>query len=234
MIPVIAIGSLKSSGSTTLGLTLAGVAAAANIPVTIIDGAHDPDAAIWAGKRSLPRRLGVVRETNPSEIETMVRGARRRGEAMIIDCGTNPELLRLAERMADKTLIPVRFSPLSADAAIATDALFDATPGLGRPGRERAFVASAITPIHSRIARVVESLIASSATKRLQVGLSLRAAYEAPFLNGGSLFSLDDDEAPGLDRARAEAAMLAYEVGLLQVAGTRRDAPARLDARIAA
>ena len=72
-----------------------------------------------------------------------------------------------------------------------------------------------MTPIPSRVARAVEDLILASPTPRLPVGLSLRAAFEAPFLSGGSLFTLADDEAPSLDRARAEAAMLAYEVGLL-------------------
>ncbi|RFC66179.1 chromosome partitioning protein ParA [Fulvimarina endophytica] len=216
-IPVIAIGSLKSSGTTTLALTLAGVVAAANIPILLIDAARDGDATNWAAKASIPAKLRVERETETVEIERLVRGARRRGEAVIIDCGTLPEQLRFAERMADTTLIPVRFSPLSAYAAIETDRLFDETPGIGRPDRKRAFVASAITPIHSRVAKAVEGLIARSTTQRLSVGLSLRAAYEAPFLTGGTLFGLDEADAPGLDRARAEAATLAYAVGLLQM-----------------
>ena len=215
MVPVLTIGSLKTSGATTLAMTLAAVVCGADIPVTLIDAARDPDAADWAEKRQLSARLRVVRACEPIEIERLVRGARRRGEAAIVDAGTDPETLLSSSRLADQTLIPVRFSPLSAFAAVATDRLLAADETNGRPGRTRAFVASAVTPIPSRVARAVEDLILASPTPRLPVGLSLRAAFEAPFLSGGSLFTLADDEAPSLDRARAEAAMLAYEVGLL-------------------
>lgn len=234
MVPVIAIGSLKSSGATTLAMTLAGVAAAAGMPVTIVDAARDADLTEWAGKAGCPSKIRVVRETSHAEIESILRGARRRGDGVIIDCGSDPELLQFAERMADRTLIPVRFSPLSAFAAISTDRLFDSVADIGRPNRERAFVASAITPIHSRIARAVEGLIEKSATRRLPVGLSMRAAYEAPFLSGGTLFTLDDAEAPGLDRARAEAAMLAYEVGILRTISASDDLPSETETPIAA
>ncbi|MER0237846.1 chromosome partitioning protein ParA [Fulvimarina sp. MAC8] len=234
MVPVIAIGSLKSSGATTLAMTLAGVAAAANIPVTVVDAAKDADLADWAAKPGCPAKIRVMRETGLTEIESILRGARRRGDSVIIDCGTDPELLRFAERMADRTLIPVRFSPLSAFAALSTDRLFDEMTDIGRPGRERAFVASSITPIHSRIARAVETMIEKSTTRRLPVGLSMRAAYEAPFLSGGTLFTLDDAEAPGLDRARAEAAMLAYEVGILRMMSASTDLPRGTDTQIAA
>ncbi|EAU42602.1 ParA-like protein [Fulvimarina pelagi HTCC2506] len=234
MVPVIAIGSLKSSGATTLAMTLAGVAAAANIPVTVIDAARDADLADWAAKPGCPGKIRVIRENDLNAIESILRGARRRGESVIIDCGSDRKILRFAERMADRTLIPVRFSPLSAFAALSTDRLFDATAEAGRPGRERAFVASAITPIHSRIARAVETMIEKSTTRRLPVGLSMRAAYEAPFLSGGTLFTLEDAEAPSLDRARAEAAMLAYEVGILRMTSAPTDLPRGTDTKIAA
>ena len=45
MIPVISVGSLKTSGTSTLAMTLAGVAAAAEIPVIVIDAARDGDLA---------------------------------------------------------------------------------------------------------------------------------------------------------------------------------------------
>ncbi len=48
MTPVLSVGSLKTAGSSTLALTLAGVAAAAEIPVVLIDGARDKDLVDWA------------------------------------------------------------------------------------------------------------------------------------------------------------------------------------------
>ena len=121
----------------------------------------------------------------------------------------------LAAKLADRTLIPVRFSPLSAYAALATERLLAAETGKGRRNRDWSLVATAITTIPSRVARLVETIIAESELARLDIGLVLRAAYEAPFLHGGTIFSLSNEIAPGLDRARAEAATLAYETGIL-------------------
>ena len=215
MIPVISIGSLKTSGSTTVALTLAAVAAAADIPVVLIDAARDGDLAAWAERGAVPRRLSVARTDDPAEIERLVRAARRRGDAAIIDAGDEAATIAAAARLADRALIPVRFSPLSAYAAIVTDQLLARDASSGRRGRERCFIASAVTAIPSRVARAVEEVVTASATRKLTVGLVQRAAYEAPFMQGGTIFTLQDEAAPGLDRARAEAASLAFEVGIL-------------------
>lgn len=215
MMPVISVGSLKTSGSSTLALSLAGVAAAADIPVVVIDGARDKDLADWAMKPGRPDCLMVETADDEITVERLVRAARRRGDLCILDAGDNAELIRAGARLADRALIPVRFSPLSAYAALATDRLIAAESMKGRRGREWAFVASAVTTIPSRVARTIETMIERTATPRLEIGLVQRAAYEAPFLNGGTLFTIEDAIAPGLDRARAEAAMLAYEVGIL-------------------
>jgi hypothetical protein len=220
MLPVISIGTLKTSGTTTLALTLAGVAAAADIPVVLIDAARDHDLLDWSRKGNCPSKVTVESADDETTMERLVRAARRRGDLAIIDAGTDPDAIRSAAKLSDRTLIPVRFSPLSAYAAIATDRMLAADAGKGRRGRDWAFAASAVTTIPSRIARVVESVIQQSATPRLEIGLVLRAAYEAPFLHGGTIFNLADEIAPGLDRARAEAATLAYEIGILGRATT--------------
>lgn len=226
MMPVLSIGSLKTSGSTTLALTLAGVAAAADIPVVLIDAARDKDLVDWAAKPGRPAGCTVEIADDEMTLERLVRAARRRGELAVIDAGDNADLIRAGARLADRALIPVRFSPLSAYAALATDRLLQAEVGRGRRDRDWAFTASAVTTIPSRIARTIETMIERSATPRLQIGLVLRAAYEAPFLHGGTLFTLAEEIAPGLDRARAEAATLAYEIGILGQE-TRAAAPVR-------
>lgn len=215
MIPVIAIGSLKTSGTTTLALTLAGVAAAAEIPVVLIDAARDRDLVEWAKKPGRPVFARVEEAYEEETLERLVRAARRRGDLAIIDAGDDPEMIRRAACLADRTLIPVKFSPLSVCAGLVTDALIGKHAAQGRRGRDRFFVASAIATIPSRIARTIETMMERSATPRLAVGLVQRAAYEAPFLHGGTIFTLDEKVAPGLDRARAEAASLAYAVGIL-------------------
>lgn len=215
MIPVVSIGSLKTSGTTTLALTLAGVAAAADIPVFLIDASRDRDVMTWASKGHCPSKITVEAADDEIAIERLVRAARRRGDMAIIDAGDASETIRAAARLSDRTLIPVRFSPLSAYAAIATDRMLAADANKGRRGRDWAFAASAVTTIPSRVARSIEAVIQQSNTPRLEVGLVLRAAYEAPFLHGGTIFTLGDDIAPGLDRARAEAASLAFEIGIL-------------------
>lgn len=215
MIPVLSIGSLKTSGSSTLALTLASVANAADIPVVLIDAARDKDLVDWAAKGGRPSRCTVEVADDEMSLERLVRAARRRGEIAIIDAGDNPDLLRAGARLSDRALIPVRFSPLSAYAALATDRLLRLEAGKGRRDRDWAFVASAVTTIPSRVARAIETMIERSETPRLDVGLVHRAAYEAPFYHGGTLFTLGEEHVSGLDRARAEAAQLAHEVGLL-------------------
>ncbi|MFD2236416.1 chromosome partitioning protein ParA [Aureimonas populi] len=218
MIPVIAIGSLKTSGTTTLALSLAAVAAAAEIPVVLIDAARDRDLVAWGEKPGRPASCTVEAAGDEAALERIVRAARRRGDLAIIDAGDQPEMIRAAARLCDRALIPVRFSPLSVCAALLTDTLLAGDAGKGRRGRDRAFVASAIATIPSRVARAIEAMMGRSTTPRLEIGLMQRAAYEAPFLHGGTIFSLPEDAAPGLDRARAEAATLAYEVGILGAA----------------
>ena len=225
MTPVISIGSLKTSGTTTLAMTLAAVASAADIPVVLIDTARDKDLVAWARKPGRPAVCTVEEADDEATIERLVRAARRRGDLAIIDCGDRAEAICAGARLADRALIPVRFSPLSVCAAIVTDRMLANDAGKGRRGRDRAFVATAITTIPSRIARAIETMITESATRRLDIGLVQRAAYEAPFLHGGTIFNLSEELAPGLDRARAEAATLAYEVGLLGRTTAAEEAP---------
>ena len=233
MIPVISIGSLKTSGTSTLALTLAGVAAAADIPVLLIDASRDGDIVAWSEAGNVPARIRPERAEDMISIEQLIRAARRRGDVAIIDAGDREDTIRAAACLADRAVIPVRFSPLSAYSALITDQMLEADAGIGRRGRDRCFVASAVTTIPSRIARAVEAIIETSRTPRLKVGLVQRAAYEAPFLTGGTIFTMQDDAAPGLDRARAEAASLAYEIGILgrtaeQEEPVRRPAPAEI------
>ena len=220
MLPVVSIGSLKTSGTSTLALTLASVAAAAEIPVVLIDAARDGDLSAWAKLAGSPRRISVERTRDEGEIERLVRGARRRGDFAVIDAGDRQSMIQAAARQADRALIPVRFSPLSAQYAVETERMLAEDIGYGRRGRDWCFVATAVTTIPSRIARNVETIIETSPARRLPIGLVQRAAYEAPFLYGGTIFTLTDEIAPGLDRARAEAASLAYEIGIL---GHRRE-----------
>ena len=215
MLPIISVGSLKTSGTTTLALTLASVAAAAEIPVFLIDAARDKDLVAWAAKDGCPAFVHVEAARDDATLERLVRAARRRGNLAIIDAGDVADTIRFSARLADKTLIPVRFSVLSAYAAADTEDMLAADSGQGRVGRERAFVATALATIPSRIARLVEAAIETSGAARLDTALLLRTAYEAPFLHGGTIFTLDDAAAPSLDRARAEAASLAYEAGIL-------------------
>ncbi|NDW06846.1 chromosome partitioning protein ParA [Jiella pacifica] len=231
MISVVSVGSLKTAGSSTVALTLASVAAAADIPVLVIDAARDGDLAAWAKLAGLPTKITVERGRDEATIEKLVRAARKRGDLVVIDAGDEAATIRLGAKLSDRAVIPVRFSPVSASYAVETDRLLGKDAGRGRRSRDRCFVASAVATIPSRIARSVEAIIEACDTPRLPIGLVQRAAYEAPFLSGGTIFTLDEEQAPGLDRARAEAASLAYEIGIL---GTRegRTRPARTAERV--
>jgi len=226
MLSAISIGSLKTSGTSTLALTLASVAAAADIPVVLVDAARDGDLAAWAEREGVPAKVSVERVRDEMALEKLVRAARRRGGLVVIDAGDEAEMIRSAARLCDRHIIPVRFSPLSASFAVETDEMLRQDAGRGRRGRDWCFVASAVATIPSRIARSVEAIVEASPTQRMPIGLVQRAAYEAPFLFGGTIFTLDEEAAPGLDRARAEAASLAYAIGILGKIETRKPAPA--------
>lgn len=212
---VISMGSVKSAGTTTLALSLASVAAAADIPVMLIDAANDWDLMTWAAKPGRPAGIEVVRCDQTSKLEELVRAGEARHALVLIDGGTRPETLRQAARFAETVLIPVRFSPLSSYAAAATD-IFLSAETKKTPGKRQAFVASCIAQIPSRIARAVEDRLSRRSTERLPTGLAQRAAFEAPFLFGGTVFTLTDAQSPGLARAQSDAAALAVELGILR------------------
>lgn len=212
---VISIGSVKSAGCSTLALTLASVAAAADMPVLLIDAAKDWDLVTWAKKAGRPGAIEVVRCEAVAQLEDMVRQGRDRHALVLIDAGSNPEMLRKGARLAETVLVPLRLSPLSSYAAAATD-IFLAAQTAKFPGKRQAFVATAVAQIPSRIARAVEEKLARRTTERLPTGLAQRAAFEAPFLYGGTIFTLNDAQAPGLARAQEDAAALAVELGILR------------------
>ncbi|MBO0903781.1 chromosome partitioning protein ParA [Jiella sonneratiae] len=226
MLSVVSVGSLKTSGSSTLALTIASVAAAADIPVLVVDAARDGDLSAWAGRAGHPARIAVERCRDEATMERLVRAARKRGDLVVIDAGDEAATIRGAARLADRALIPVRFSPVSATYAVATERLLAEDFGRGRRGRDWCFVASAVATIPSRIARSVEAIVEASPAARLPIGLVQRAAYEAPFLFGGTIFTLEEEVAPGLDRARAEAASLAFAIGILGPRAADRPAAA--------
>ncbi|MCK5934568.1 MAG: chromosome partitioning protein ParA [Fulvimarina manganoxydans] len=215
MIGSIAIGTLKSSGSTTLALMIASVVARCERPVTLLDAAPDPDLHLWVRKGFGISDLKVKRVERVKELADMVEDARRRERCVVVDAGREAPMIAQAASICDRFAVPVRLSPASAIAAIGTDRLLDGLKGRARDRGRRLFVANAVTLIPSRVARAVEAIVASSATPRLPIGLSLRAAYEAPFLGGGTLFDLMDEEAPGLARAQSEAFELTAALGLV-------------------
>ena len=229
MLSVISVGSLKASGSATVALTLAGVAAAADIPVALIDAAGPGELAGWAAMGAQPRHLEYERAADIAALERALRGTRRRGALAIIDAGEEEAIVRAAASLADRALIPVRFSPLSAYSALVTDQLLAADARREGKAGDRCFVASAISAIGSGVARSIEAIIGTSDTARLPVGLSQCAAHAAPFVHGGTIFTLDETAVAGLDHARAEAASFAHAVGMLGGAAVSIPAP-RFDA----
>ena len=211
---VVSVGSAKSGGTSTLVLALASAAAASGVPVIVVDASKDMDLVNWSVKSGTTQSIQVLRCEGATAIDQAVSRGVSRGALVIIDAGTKPETLLHGARCADTVLIPVRFSPLSAYAAAATDIFL--TAKLDSAAKRRvAFVATCITQIPSRIARSVEDRLARSATRKLSCGLAQRAAFEAQFLYGGTLFSLTDAQAPGLLRARDDARSLAAELQLL-------------------
>ncbi|KQT42097.1 hypothetical protein ASG43_17525 [Aureimonas sp. Leaf454] len=233
---MISIGSVKSAGTSTLALTIGSASASTRTPVLLIDAGNTRDLSTWASKPGKPTQIEVARCDKTTQLAGLVREGIERRAVVIIDAGTRPDILRAAARLADTVLIPLRFSPLSAFAASLTDELL-ANEVRGTKTR-RCFVASAIAQIPSRIARAVEAEVERSTTERLPIGLAQRAAYEATFMFGGTVFTLGENTAPGLDRAQEEAKAMAAELGVLHSPGSmlasRISHTIRLDRREAA
>jgi chromosome partitioning protein len=232
---VVSIGAAKSGGTTTVALTLASATAAAGVPVLLLDASPGMDLATWSAKSGSQPGLEVLRCHSPEILEQAVSLGSRRGALVLIDAGTSPRMLLSAAECADTVLIPLRLSPLSAFSAVATDT-FLARNLRDAEDKQIAFVATAIAQIPSRVARAVEERMMRSPTPKLAQGLAQRAAFEAPFLYGGTIFSLPDVLAPGLHRAREDANALARALcllpdslhsGLHRVTGLPHPAPAQ-------
>lgn len=216
---VVTVGSLRSGGTTTLALTLATVVERLGTDVLLVDAARRPDLSLWAQRPGCPKGIEVARVTKPRQLDEVVHIGRRSRRFVVIDAGVCDAMLAEAASVSAMAIIPVRFSPLSASAAAETDAML-----AERGPRRRALVATGITPIPSRIARRVERDLAACHSFRLPAGLGLRAAFEAPFLAGGTIHNLTDEDAPGLASARQDAAAVWSE---LEMFGLRR--PERRD-----
>lgn len=215
---VVTIGSFRSGGTTTLALTLAAAVERLGTEVLLVDAARRPDLSVWSERPGCPKGIGVARVTKPSQLEDVVHLGRRSRRLVVIDAGVCEGMLAEAASVSTMAIIPVRFSPLSASAAAETEAMLREAPSERRP-RRRALVATGITSIPSRIARRVERDLTSCRSFRLPAGLGLRAAFEAPFLTGGTIYNLTDDDAPGLASARQDAAAVLSE---LEMFGLRR------------
>ncbi|WP_152045586.1 chromosome partitioning protein ParA [Aureimonas psammosilenae] len=218
-LPVISIGSIKSAGTSTLALTIASAAASAGVSVLLVDAGPDGDLSSWAAKPGRPNGIELVQCDKPSRLAALVNDGIDRQMLVVIDAGRTQDMLRAGARVADTVLVPVRFSPLSALAAAATDQFLS----LETKDSEirQAFVATAIAQIPSRIARAVEKQMENRPTERLPIGLAQRAAFEAPFMYGGTIFTLTEKQAPGLVRAQAEARALAAELDALKSNGAK-------------
>lgn len=219
MAAILSIGSLRAAGTTTLALALSGAAAANGLVVTLVDAAAESDLMRWADLPGRPDALSVVAAETPADLERRVRAATRRSDIVIIDAGRTRATIEAAARLADRALVPLRLSPLSAIAAVATDTILAADAAGGRRGRDRRLVATQLQPIPSRIARQVEAQIDRSSTPRLSIGLAFRAAYDAPFLFGGTVHTLAETAAPGILNARRNADSLAADAGIMAAAG---------------
>lgn len=222
---VVTVGSLRSGGTTTLALTLATVVERLGTDVLLVDGARRPDLSLWAERPGCPKGIEVARITKPRQLDEVVHLGRRSRRFVVIDAGVCDTMLAEAASVSAMAIIPVRFSPLSASAAAETDAMLAARGE--RAPRRRALVATGITAIPSRIARRVERDLTACQGFRLPAGLGLRAAFEAPFLAGGTIYNLTDEDAPGLASARQDAAAVWSELEMFGLRRPERRADAR-------
>ncbi|MBC8128822.1 MAG: chromosome partitioning protein ParA, partial [Rhizobiaceae bacterium] len=138
---VISVCQLKSGGSSTLALTLASVAAAEGRDVLIVDASRNGDLTRWSDLPQRPAGITVVPCKSAADIDRSIRAGKGRSQLVVLDVGTKRERLRVAAGLSDISLIPVRFSPLSAYWASETDRMIRRSAA--GPRRRPVFVATA-------------------------------------------------------------------------------------------
>ncbi|NNB17993.1 ParA family protein [Pseudomonas fragi] len=206
-------------GKTTSALTLATQLAAKGAGVTIIDA--DPNYPIkkWAAGGHCPANLRVVSDVTENNIAAKIREAASIDPFIIIDLeGTAAKIVVLALQEADYVIVPMQGSLLDAEQAGRAVALIhDQELAVRRhlPEYKLPFSILLTRTPPAYQTRNMASLRKSLEDKNIPVFetvMTEREAFRSMFFFQKPLEALDASEAPGIDKAIANASALAAEL----------------------
>lgn len=223
--PVISFASPKGGvGKSTSALVLASGLSVAGASVTVIDGDPNRTLETWANATTEP---GFDCRTLPSDnaIIDQIEEAAASSQFVIVDLeGTANLAMSRAISRTDLVIIPLQASPVDArQASRAIKLVVDEGRALRREIPYRMLFTRVNPAIATRDEKEIRSQFKGAGIPTFETALNDRAAFRAMFTHYQSLWTLETEQAAGLEKARANASAFVQEV-ILEI--RRQSAPA--------
>jgi chromosome partitioning protein len=219
--PVIALASSKGGcGKSTAALILAGAYASDDYTVHIIDADRSGRLFKWASFGSKPASI-TASQADEKNLRQEVEKARKAADVVLIDVeGSANASVAFAIGYADVVIVPANPSAPDVEDAISTVKLVRDMGGVARRLIPHALLWSRVpTAIRSREMDSLEAQIGEGGIPVIG-RVHERTAYKSLFSYATTLDHLPQSEVPGVEKAKAEAAILAAAVGeLIRSAG---------------
>lgn len=212
--PVIALSTSKGgAGKTTMSIALAAVFADWGYKIAMID--TDPQQSLmdWAQKPGKPDLIDVFSAEDEDALIDLIEACKKSHQMTLIDVqGRVSELGNTAMAWADLVLIPVQASAFDAAGASNTIATIRRVE---RARRTEIPFSTVLNRVPAAIAsRTLLSVREAFDESGIEILTSLvdREAYRVMTAAGGTIYTLDKSQAPGLDKAKLECETLAIAV----------------------
>ena len=212
--PVIALASSKGGcGKSTTALILAGAYAADGYSVHIIDADRSARLFRWAECGTKPKAITAGR-ADEKNLRQAVDEARLRADVVLIDVeGSANASVAFAIGFADAVIVPANPSAPDVEDAISTVKLVRDMGNVARRDIPHAILWSRVpTAIRSREMEALEGQVREGGIPVIG-RIHERTAYKSLFSFATTLDQLPPRDVPGIDKAAAEAAVLAAAVG---------------------
>lgn len=212
--PVIAAFNSKGgSAKSTALLVLADALARQNASVTVIDTDPQRSIANWR-EQATTSPIEVVEQISSTGIHKAIKDASQKSAFVFIDmAGFTSDMRTPVVSRADLMIIPMQASPEDARLAAAAFALISSDEEtLGRAVDKRILWARTVPNMISRVERKIMTEINANEVPAFSAHLNERSAYKAMMLEGVPLHELDREQYNGVDKAVANADILAAEL----------------------
>lgn len=212
--PVIAAFNSKGgSAKSTALLVLADALARQNASVTVIDTDPQRSIANWR-EQATTSPIEVVEQISSTGIHKAIKDASQKSVFVFIDmAGFTSDMRTPVVSRADLMIIPMQASPEDARLAAKAFALISSDEEtLGRAVDKRILWARTVPNMVARVERKIMNEINANEVPAFSAHLNERSAYKAMMLEGVPLHELDREQYNGVDKAVANADILAAEL----------------------